>query len=580
MSTTPTTAPTSGPTYDEAVAALTAPGQPFETARRVIDGIEQTVFVNAPPSLRELFATCRARGDATFLVYEDERWGFDRFVAEVDALAATLVTEFGVAPGDRVAIAMRNLPEWVVSFGAAVSIGAVSVSLNGWWTADELDYGLEDSASKVLLADPERAERTAASCARRGIALVVARSGSGATGNGAVPEGAHRWDDVVGAARAAGAPMPDVDVAPEMDATILYTSGTTGRPKGAVSTHRAILQSLMAFGCRAAVARVRNPAEAAEAATQPPVFILIVPLFHVTGCVPVMLSCVASGLKLVIMRKWDPGLALEHIEREQVTNFVGVPTQSWDLLEHPRFADYDTSSLTSVGGGGAPAPPELVRRVEANFSRGRPSIGYGMTETNAYGPQNAGDDYVARPTSTGRAVPILEISVRRPDGREAAVGESGEICFKGPHLIRGYWNRPEATAETIVDGWLRSGDLGHVDDDGFVYVEDRVKDMVLRAGENVYCAEVEAAIYEHPAVHEAAVFGVPHERLGEEVAAAVVPRAGASVDVDELRGFLAERIAGFKVPSRWLVTTEPLPRNAAGKFLKQTLRDEVTANFG
>jgi long-chain acyl-CoA synthetase len=255
-------------------------------------------------------------------------------------------------------------------------------------------------------------------------------------------------------------------------------------------------------------------------------------------------------------------------------------TQSWDLLEHPRFGDFDTSSLTSVGGGGAPAPPELVRRVEANFSRGRPSIGYGMTETNAYGPQNAGDDYVARPTSTGRAVPILEMSVRRPDGGEAAVGESGEICFKGPHLIRGYWNRPDATAEAIVDGWLRSGDLGHVDDDGFVYVEDRVKDMVLRGGENVYCAEVEAAIYEHPAVHEAAVFGVPHERLGEEVAAAVVPRAGATVDVDELRGFLAERIAGFKVPSRWLVTDEPLPRNAAGKFLKQTLRDEVTANFG
>jgi long-chain acyl-CoA synthetase len=371
--------------------------------------------------------------------------------------------------------------------------------------------------------------------------------------------------------------MPDVAVAPEMDATVLYTSGTTGRPKGAVSTHRAILQSLMAFGCRAAVARLRSPADAAAAASQPPVFILIVPLFHVTGCVPVMLSCVASGLKLVIMRKWDPGLALEHIERERVTNFVGVPTQSWDLLEHPRFADFDTSSLTSVGGGGAPAPPELVRRVEAGFARGRPSIGYGMTETNAYGPQNAGDDYVARPTSTGRAVTILEISVRSPDGAEVPVGEGGEIWFKGPHLIRGYWNRPDATAETIVDGWLRTGDLGHLDHDGFVYVEDRVKDMVLRGGENVYCAEVEAAIYEHPAVHEAAVFGIPHERLGEEVAAAVVPRAGATVDVDALRSFLTERIAGFKIPSRWLVLTEPLPRNAAGKFLKQELRDQAAA---
>jgi long-chain acyl-CoA synthetase len=566
-----TSPPPTPPTYEEAVAALTAPGQPFETTRTVIDDIEQTVFVHAPPSLRELFATCRGRGDATFLVYENERWGFDRFMASVDALAAALVDDFGVVPGDRVAIAMRNLPEWVVGFAAAVSIGAVSVSLNGWWTADELDYGLEDSAPKVLLADPERAERTAATCARRGIALIVAR-----VGDDPVPEGAHRWDDVVGAGSGAGVGMPAVDVRPEMDATILYTSGTTGRPKGAVSTHRAVMQSLMAFGCRAAVARLRNPAEAAAAAAQPPVFILIVPLFHVTGCVPVMLSCVAGGLKLVIMRKWDPGLALEHIERERVTTFVGVPTQSWDLLEHPRFADFDTSSLTSVGGGGAPAPPELVRRVEAGFARGRPSIGYGMTETNAYGPQNAGDDYVARPTSTGRAVTILEISVRSPDGAEVPVGERGEIWFKGPHLIRGYWNNPEATASTIVDGWLRTGDLGHLDEDGFVYVEDRVKDMVLRGGENVYCAEVEAAIYEHPAVHEAAVFGVPHERLGEEVAAAVVPRSAASLDVDDLRSFLTTRIAPFKVPTRWLVSSDPLPRNAAGKFLKQQLRTQLT----
>jgi long-chain acyl-CoA synthetase len=566
------TSPPAALSYDEAVAAATAPGQAFETTRMVIDGIDQTVFVHAPPSLRELFATCRTRGDATFLVYADERWGFDRYMAEVDALATALVERYGIEPGDRVAIAMRNLPEWVVAFGAAVSIGAISVSLNGWWTADELDYALGDSTPKVLLADPERAERTVAACAERGIALVVARP----TAALPVPEGADAWEDVVGPARAAGAGMPDVDVTPDHDATILYTSGTTGRPKGAVSTHRAVTQSLMAFGCRAAVARLRaTSSEAAAAAANPPVFILIVPLFHVTGCVPVTLSCVASGLKLVIMRKWDPGMALEHIEREQVTTFVGVPTQSWDLLEHPRFAEYDTSSLVSVGGGGAPAPPELVRRVEASFSRGRPSIGYGMTETNAYGPQNAGDDYVSHPTSTGRAVSILEISVRTPDGTSLPVGERGEICFKGPHLIRGYWNRPEATTEALVDGWLRTGDLGHLDDEGFVYVEDRVKDMVLRGGENVYCVEVEAAIYEHPSVHEAAVFGVHHERLGEEVAAAVVPRAGVPIDTDDLRRFLAERIAGFKIPSRWLILDQPLPRNAAGKFLKQDLRAQV-----
>jgi long-chain acyl-CoA synthetase len=347
-----------------------------------------------------------------------------------------------------------------------------------------------------------------------------------------------------------------------------------------VSTHRAILQALAGFGCRTVVTRMRSAAEAEAAAAQPPVFILIVPLFHVTGCVAVLLSCVANGIKLVIMRKWDPGRALEHIEAERVTNFVGVPTQAWDLLEHPKFADHDTSSLVSVGGGGAPAPPELVKRVEAGFRRGRPSIGYGMTETNAYGPQNSGDDYLSHPTSTGRGTPLLQIAIRDPEGNDVPAGERGEIWFKGPHLIRGYWNRPDATAETIVDGWLRSGDLGRVDSDGFVYVEDRAKDMVLRGGENVYCAEVEAAIYEHPAVHEAAVFGVPHERLGEEVAAAVVPKAGATVDGDELRAFLADRLAAFKIPSRWLVASEPLPRNAAGKFLKRDLRDQLTPAAG
>jgi long-chain acyl-CoA synthetase len=285
----------------------------------------------------------------------------------------------------------------------------------------------------------------------------------------------------------------------------------------------------------------------------------------------VMLSCFANGFKLVVMYKWDPERALQLIERERVTNFVAVPTQSWDLLECPNFAKYDTSSLVAIGGGGAPAPPELVKRVDTNF-KGRPSIGYGMTETNAYGPGNSGDDYVTHPSSTGRWVPMLELEVRDPDGKPVPTGETGEIWFKGPHLIRGYWNKPEATKETIVDGWLRSGDLGRVDEDGFVYVMDRVKDMVLRAGENVYCAEVEAAIYEHPAVYEAAVFGVPHERLGEEVAAVVMPRQGTSLTADELTAFLRERIAAFKVPTRIAFTDEQIPRNPAGKMLKRELR--------
>jgi long-chain acyl-CoA synthetase len=556
-------------TYAEAVAAATAPGERFETTTVDVRGTPTTVFRHAPASLRAVFAAARAQGDETFLVYEDERWSFTEVMARVDALGALLVDEYGVRRGDRVAIGMRNYPEWVVSFAAITSIGATSVSLNAWWTADELGWALEDCGASVLIADRERVERARAAAAKLGVRVLGVRLGE------ADEPDVHRWE----AALPLGRALPDVAIDPDDDATILYTSGTTGRPKGAVSTHRAVVHGLMGFACRAAVERLRRPAPEAEGSPPParPVFILIVPLFHVTGSVPVMLSCFANGLKLVIMYRWDPERALELIERERVTNFVGVPTQSWDLLQSPRFADFDTSSLVAVGGGGAPAPPELVRRVSTSFAKASPNIGYGMTETNSYGPQNSGDDYLSHPTSTGRATPILRIEVRDPVGVAVPAGELGEIWFNGPNLIRGYWNRPEETAETIVDGWLRTGDIGRLDDEGFVYIEDRAKDMIIRGGENVYSAEVEAAFYEHPAVHEAAVFGVPHERLGEEVAAVVVPLAGVPVTADELRAHVADRLAAFKVPARIAISTDPLPRNPAGKVLKRDLRDSFDA---
>jgi long-chain acyl-CoA synthetase len=559
-----------GMSWDEAVAQATKPGGMFELAEAEVNGQRVRVFKNAPPSLRHLFAAARTRGDATFLVYEDERWSFADVMAKVDALGAALVRAYGVAPGDRVAIAMRNYPEWVVAFAAITSIGAISVSMNAWWTTDELDYAVGDSGSKVVIADAERLERLAPILRKHGAEVLAVRA------TGTLPAGAAHWNDVV----QDGAPLPEVDVRPDMDATILYTSGTTGHPKGAVSTHRAVLSALVAFACRSAVNAMMGvgPREPRPGAEKPPTsFILVVPLFHVTGCVPVMLSCFAAGYKLVMMYKWDPARALELIERERVTQFVGVPTQSWDLLECPDFARRDTSSLASVGGGGAPAPPELVKRVDKSFSAARPGIGYGMTETNAYGPGNAGDDYLRKPTSCGRVVPVVQLRVTDPEGRTLGPDEVGEIWFRGPNLIRGYWNKPQATAETIVDGWLRSGDIGRIDEEGFVFVQDRAKDMVLRAGENVYCAEVEAAIYEHPAVYEAAVFGVPHDRLGEEVAVAIVPKPGAALDAAALRAFLKERLAPFKIPSRIAFAAEQLPRNPAGKILKRSLRDEVTA---
>ena len=288
-----------------------------------------------------------------------------------------------------------------------------------------------------------------------------------------------------------------------------------------------------------------------------------------------MMSCFIAGLKLAIMYKWDAEKALEMIEREKITNFVGVPTQSWDLVNSPAFDKYDTTSLRAVGGGGAPSPTSLVGKVNDKVKNGSPQLGYGMTETNAFGPGITGSDYLAHPTSTGRAVLPMRVEVRDDNLKSVPTGEAGEIWFFGPMLIRGYWNRPEATAETIVDGWLRSGDIGRLDAEGFVYVEDRVKDMILRAGENIYGAEVESVIYDHPAVHEAAVFGVPHERLGEEVGVAILPKDGLALDPQDLWKFLEGKIGAHKIPAHVVVMTEPLPRNAAGKFLKRELQQRL-----
>lgn len=554
--------------YEDAMAMVTGEGSPLATGPREFGGITYRAFLSTPPSMREIFETARTK-EGTFIVYEDERWSFADHVAQVDALAHALVHHYGVTKGDRVAIAMRNLPEWVQAFAAILSIGGVSVSFNAWWTEDEFAYAIEDSSAKVLIIDPERVDRSVAGAKAHGTTVLVARAGSMD-----LPEGFDRWADVV----QVGNPMPEVAVDGEDYATILYTSGTTGRPKGAVSTHRAIVQAMLSFAANAGIQSVRRGADVLGGSL-PPCFILIVPLFHVTGCVPVMMTCYIMGLKLVMMHKWDPEAALTLIEAEKVTNFVGVPTQSWDLLESPRFKDFDTSSLVSIGGGGAPAPSKLVDRVESTFANGRPNIGYGMTETNAFGPGNYGDDYVAHPTSTGRStMPVMDVVIRDEDGNDVPAGVRGEIWMKGPNLISGYWNKPEATAETIVDGWLRSGDIGRVDEEGFLYIEDRAKDMVLRGGENVYCAEVESAIYEHPAIYEAAVFGVPHERLGEEVAAVVVLRDGHEATVDELQDFVRARLANFKVPSRVLVTYERLPRSAQGKVLKRELRETAFAD--
>jgi long-chain acyl-CoA synthetase len=543
------------------MAEIAAPGQPFEVVLVERDGVSQRIFKNSPTTVRQFFDLARGV-EATFLVYEDEEWTFAQVMDEVDALGYALVHHFGVKKGDRVGIAMRNYPEWVISFAAILSVGAVSVSLNAWWTEEELDYAINDSGLSVLIADSERVDRALKPCERVGARLLGVR-----LSEGSLPSIVERWSDVV----VRGVEMPGVELDADTDATILYTSGTTGFPKGAVSTHGAICQAIMAFSSGAQIQAARRD-ENEQGSGLAPCFILIVPLFHVTGCIPVMMSCFSWHFKLVMMYRWDPERALALIERHQVTAFVGVPTQAWDLMESPSFTKYDTSSLSSVGGGGAPAPSTLVARVEDTFSHGRPSLGYGMTETNAYGPQNFGDDYLTHPASTGRVPTIvMDVDIRDESARSLPRGESGEIWMKSPTLIRGYWRQPEATAATLVEGWLRTGDLGHISDEGFLFIEDRAKDMIIRAGENVYSAQVESAIYENPAVYEVAVFGLRHERLGEEVAAVVMVRDGMELTSDELRDFLSTRLAAYMIPTRIVFTREPLPRNPAGKFMKREM---------
>jgi long-chain acyl-CoA synthetase len=548
----------------EAIAAISAPGQPFEVVESVANGVTNRVFKNAPATLRDFFASSRGL-DETFLVYEDEEWTFDEVMKEVDALSYALVHHYDIKVGDRVGIAMRNLPEWVISFAAIVSIGAISVSLNAWWTEEELDYAINDSQLSLLIADSDRLARAQRVCQQAGVPLVGVRLDELEP----LGPGVELWNNVL----VRGAAMPEVPITSSSDATILYTSGTTGFPKGAVSTHGAICQTIMAFLSTSTINGARRgPSESGSGTS--PIFILIVPLFHVTGCIAVMMGCFSWHLKMVMMYRWEPERALHLIELHRVTNFIGVPTQSWDLIESPNFSTYDTSSLTAVGGGGAPAPPALMAKVDRSFAQGRPSLAYGMTETNAFGVGIYGDEYVSHPASTGNTANIvMDVEIRDEQGRVVAANVHGEIWLKSPTLIRGYWNKPDATAESIVEGWLRTGDLGRVDDDGYLYVEDRLKDMILRAGENVYSAEVEAAIYEEPSVYEAAVFALPDERLGEEVACVVMLKPGMSLDEGELRAHLQVRLAAFKVPTKVVFTHEPLPRNPAGKFLKREMRE-------
>jgi long-chain acyl-CoA synthetase len=562
------------PTRAELTQILTAPGAMFEIEERDIRGIRTRTWKNAPPSLRSVLEQSRIHASKDFLVYEDERLTFDQHYRATARIARVLHDDWGVRKGDRVAIAMRNFPEWSIVFWGAAAIGAVLVPLNAWWTAEELEYGLEDSGTKVVFCDGERAARIAGRLGRTPHVerLVVARA------EARLPAEAIDLHEVLRGASEASDEIPEVAIDPEDDATIFYTSGTTGKPKGALGTHRNICGNLLSI----AFVQVRNAlgrGESLEQVSSPnrPQFaqLLSVPLFHATGCHSILVANTAFGGRLVMMYKWDPARALELIEREKINSFGGVPAMVMQVLEDPSFSARDLSSVNNIGYGGAPAPPDLVRRIKEHFPDVTPGNGYGLTETSSVTTFNMGKDYQDRPDSVGQPVPICEIKIVDEKGHTLPVGSIGEIWIKGPNVVKGYWRKPEATAETFTDGWLHSGDVGHLDAEGFLYISDRAKDMLIRGGENVYCVEVESALYEHPAVMDAAVIGVPHRVLGEEVGAIVTLAPGKNATVDELRAHVAKRLAAFKVPAYILLRGEPLPRNPNGKILKRQLRDEI-----
>ncbi|WP_433172544.1 class I adenylate-forming enzyme family protein [Actinoallomurus sp. CA-150999] len=553
---------------DDVKAELTATGQLFEMDEIEIRGVRTRVWKHAPPSLRSVLEITRFHGEAPFIVYEDERLTFEEHFRRAATFARRLVERYGVRKGDRVAIAMRNFPEWSVAFFGAAAVGAVVVPLNAWWTASELEYGLRDSGATLLVADKERADRLADVLPGLGIPTIVVRAE-------VPPPGTDAYETVLGEVTA-DVTLPEVEIEPEDDATIFYTSGTTGRPKGALGTQRNITGNTFCLGYAMMAAGLQAGSSLEEvSAPQRRVTLLNVPLFHATGCHAILVASAILGGTVVLMYKWNAERALQLIERERVTGFGGVPTMAWEVLTSPEFDKYDTSSLATVSYGGAPAPPALVEKIKELLPERVPNNGYGLTETSAVTAYNSGINYLTHPDSVGLPVPVVDVKVVDPVGEELPIGEVGELLVKGPNVIKGYWNRPDDTAQAFHDGWFHTGDLARVDAEGFIYIVDRAKDMLIRGGENVYCAEVEAAMYEHPAVADAAVIGVPHEVLGEEVGAVVRLQSGMTVTSEELRAFLGERIAAFKVPAHVWFREDELPRNPAGKILKTRLRAEL-----
>jgi long-chain acyl-CoA synthetase len=552
----------------EAIAALTAPGMPHALVDATALGRQVRVFANAPASLRALYEA--SASTLPFLVYEGERLTFADAWAAASRIGHVLVHDCGVRQGDRVAIAMRNYPEWVLAFNAITSIGAVAVAMNGHWQANELLYGLQDSGATVVLADAERLARLVQPQVRAALPQLQCL----AVRTAELPSGARSLQALMDAA--GEVPMPPADIAPDDFATILYTSGSTGHPKGVVSTHRNILSALLSWELDRLVAE--RVAGLEPPAVPPPQAgtLLAVPLFHVSGLHASFLSCYRLQRRMVAMYRWDASLAAELIDRERLTSLVAPAAMTGDLVRVAREQQRSLATLVTLGGGGAPRAPEQVRQIGASFAQALPNTGWGMTETNAIGAGIGGEDYLARPASSGRCALVLQLKVVDETGHALPAGQRGELLVRGSSVFPGYWNQPEANARSFVDGdWFRTGDVAWLDEEGFLFIVDRIKDLIIRGGENIGCGQVEAALLLHPQVHEAAVYAVPDERMGEEVGATVHGAPG--LDLEALRSFLAQHLARFEIPRYLQLAAEPLPRTPSGKILKRQIQQAALA---
>lgn len=558
---------------------LNGPGSPFETGEIEVRGLSYTGYKHAPPQVRQLWMAIKADDAEDYLVYEDERITYGEARARVLQVANALIDDLGVQPGDSVGLALRNYPEWILGWWAIQMAGAVAVELNSFWNGEELTYGVTDSGSAVMIVDQPRHDSLAQnldaiSAAGIDMTMVVVRS------EGELLSGSIKWEDLTGAET-----IPDVAFGHDDRSAMVYTSGTTAFPKGVVHSQRNVVTNhfnmvVLTLGMRLAEVSARggDPLAAAGASASAPqnVMLVAVPLFHVTGSHCVMLPITATGGKLVLMYKWDASKALELIEREKVASFTGVPTMTMDMLASPDFATRNTSTLQSMGSGGAPNPPHMVDMVNEQVENAQAAQGYGLSEVSGIATANSGMFYSEKPGSAGVAPRVGQMKIVDDMGNEQPAGERGELLIRGPHVFVEYHNKPEATADAVdQDGWFRTGDIATIDEDGFVWIVDRAKDVVIRGGENVGSAEVEAVIARHPSVHECAVFGVPHERLGEEVAVAVYPVVGSALDSSELQAFAGESLASFKVPAHVFVYAKPLPKNANGKVLKRELREQA-----